>query len=100
MCSGPSVGLLPSSYHASALLAISCYLKVPTASLLVYPDGCLTAGYPIRLGASVGVEEVLASTVDAVDVNPSGGHFSDAEHASHGVRWTTAAELVLVYTYH
>ena len=82
------------------MLAISCYLEIPTASSLVYPDGCLTAGYPIHLGAGAGVEEVLASTFDEVDGDPSDGRFSDAERASRDVRWTTVAELVPVCPYH
>ena len=81
MLSDPCVGMLPSSCHASALLAIPCYLEITTASSLVYLDCCLTAGYPIRLGAGAGIVEVLASAFDAVDVDPSDGRFADAEHA-------------------
>ena len=44
--------------------------------MLEYPDGCLTAGYPIRLGAVTGAKEVLASTLDAPDGDPSDDHFA------------------------
>ena len=66
----------------------------------MYPDGCLTAGYPICLGAGAGVIEVLASTFDAVDVDPSDGCFADAERASCNVRLTAVMELVPVCPYH
>ena len=59
MLSDPFVGMLPSSCHALALLAISCYLDITTASSLVYPDGCLTIGYPIHLDAGAGIVEVI-----------------------------------------
>ena len=100
MCSGPYVGLLPSSCHALALLAISCYLDITTASSLVYPDGCLTIGYPIHLDAGAGIVEVLASTFDAADVDPSDGRFADAERASCDVRLTAVMEFVPVCPYH
>ena len=96
----PCVGMLPSSRHASPLCAVSCYLEITTASLLMYPDGCLTARYPIHLGAGAGVVEVLASTFDVVDVDPSDGHFADAEHVSCDVRLTVVVELVPVCPYH
>ena len=94
------MGMLPSSRHASALRAVSCYLEITTASLLMHPDGCLTTGYPIRLGAGAGVVEVLASTFDSVDVDPSDGCCADAECASRDMRLTAVAELVQVCPYH
>ena len=66
MLSDPCVGLLPGSCYASALRAVSCYLEVATTGTLVYSDGCLTARYPIHLGATAGVVEVLASAFGAL----------------------------------
>ena len=100
MLSDPCVGLLPGSCYASALRAVSCYLEVAAAGMLAYPDGCLSAGYPIRFGAAAGVVEVLASAFGAVDEDPSGGRFADAERASRGMRLPAVAELVPVCPYH
>ena len=96
----PCVGLLPGSCYASALRAVSCYLEVATTGMLVYPDGCLTAGYPIRLGAAAGVVEVLTSAFGAIDEDTSDGCFADAEHASRGMRLPAVVELVPVCPYH
>ena len=68
--------------------------------MLVYPDGCLAAGYPIRLGAAAGVVEVLASAFGATDEDPSRGCFADTERASCGMRLPAVAELVPVCPYH
>ena len=67
--------------------------------MLVYPDGCLTAGYPIRLGAAAGVVEVLTSAFGAIDEDTSDGCFADAGHAPLHVRLPAVAELVPVCSY-
>ena len=68
--------------------------------MLEFPDGCLTAGYPIRLGAAVGVVGVLASAVDAVDEDPGGFPFAYAERAPRDEGVPDGAELVPVHPYH
>ena len=91
---------LSGSSYASVLHAVSCYLGVSTTGMLVYPDGCLTAGYPIRLGAVTGVIEVLASAFRALDEDPSDGHFADAGRAALDMRLPAVIELVPVCPYH
>ena len=66
----------------------------------MYPDGCLTAGYPMRLGAVTSVIGVFTSALGADDEGLSDGCFADAGHASLHVRLPAVAELVLVCSYH
>ena len=60
----------------------------------MYPDGCLTAGYPIRLGAVTGVTGVLISVLGAGDEDSSDGCFADAGRASLHVALPAVAELM------
>ena len=69
-------------------------LYCSTAGMLVYPNGCLMAGYPIRLGVVTNAKEVLASALDAPDEDPSDDHFADANHAILDMGLPTAAEHV------
>ena len=62
--------------------------------MLEYPDGCLTAGYPTRLGALPDAKEVVACALDAPDEDPSGNHVSDAGRATFSLRLPAAAEHV------
>ena len=55
--------------------------------MLVYPDGCFTAGYPIHLGVVTDSKEVLAF---APDQDPSDDHFANAGHAILGKGLPTA----------
>ena len=90
---------LSGSSYISVLRAVSCYLGVSTTGMLVYPDGCLTTGYPIRLGAITGVTGVLTSALDADDEDSKDACFVDAGHASLHVRLPAVAELVPVCSY-
>ena len=63
--------------------------------MLEYPDGCLTAGYPTRLGVLADAKEILACALDAPDEDPSDSHISDAGHADFSLRLPAAAEHVL-----
>ena len=66
----------------------------------VYPDGCLTAGYPKCLGAVTGVTGVLASVLGADGEGPSEVCFADAGHASLCMGLPVAAGLMPVCSYH
>ena len=87
-----SAGIL----STDAAPSLDCF----AVGMLVYPDGCLTAGYPIRLGAVKAVIEVLTSALGADDEDPSDGCFSDAGRASLHVRLPDVAKLVPVCSYH
>ena len=75
-------------------------LDCSTAGILVYPDGCLTAGYPIRLGAVTVVKKVLRSALGTPDEDPSDGHFAAAGCVFLGVRLPAAVEYVPECPYH
>ena len=75
-------------------------LDCSTAGMLVYPDGCLTAGYPIRLGAVTVVKKILRSALGTPDEDPSDGHFAAAGSVFLGVRLPAAAEHVTECPYH
>ena len=66
-------------------------LDYSTRGMLVYPDGCLTAGYSTHLGGVAGAKEVLASTHDEV---PNDDHFAGAGHVMLGMAVPAAAERV------
>ena len=61
--------------------------------MLEYPDGCLTAGYPTRLGVLADAKEILACALDAPDEDPSGNHVSDADRAMFRLRLPAAASM-------
>ena len=69
-------------------------LDCSTAGMLVYPDGCLTARYPICLGAVTDAKEVLASLLGVPEKDPNDGHFANIGHTILGVRLSPAAEHV------
>ena len=70
--------------------------------MLEYPDSCLTAGYPIRLGVTEGVAEVVASADGAVgeDEDPGGVLFADAVRVARVGRLLIDAGLVPVLPHH
>ena len=75
-------------------------LDCSTAGMVVHPDGCLTDGYPICLGAITDVKEVITSALGAHDEDPSDGHFADDGHAFLGVRLPAGVEHVPECPYH
>ena len=70
------------SGYAPVLRAVSCYVGVTSKGMLVYPNGCLAAGYPRCLGAVTGVTGVLTSVLGADSEDPSDVCFADAGDAS------------------
>lgn len=92
---GGTLGTAARTPAAGSLTTIAApSLDCSTAGMLVYPDGCPTTGYPIRLGVVTDATEVLASALDAPDEGPSDDHFTDADPAILDMGLPTAAEHV------
>ena len=91
---------LRGSGYALVLRAVSCYVRVISTGMLVYPDGCLTTGYPIRLGAVTGVAGVLTSVLGADGEDSSDVCFAGTGHAFLCVELPAVAELVPACSYH